>query len=428
MTDAYPEGQRMHRLARRLFPITRSLTGDGVRETLAVIGEQLPLRLFEVPTGTQVFDWTVPKEWNIRDAYLADEGGRRVIDFQANNLHVVGYSVPVDEWLTLEQLDGHLHSLPDQPDAVPYITSYYKERWGFCLTHRQREQLTPGRYHAVIDSELKDGHLTYAECILPGASDREVFLSTYVCHPSMANNELSGPVVMTEVVDWLRSTPRRYSYRILFIPETIGAITYLSRHLDHLKSKVVLGFNLSCIGDDRAVSYVASRYEDSLADRIVANLLGSAHPDHIKYPFLERGSDERQYCAPGVDLPLVTLCRSKFGCYPEYHTSLDDLELVTPSGLQGGFEMVKSCLTVNEHNRVYTNTGIGEPQLGKRGLYPDLGTKGSKAQVRTLTDFLAYADGRNDLVAISDRIGAPVLDLIPLAERLAAAGLIEEAV
>ena len=419
-------GQRMHQLAQRLFPITRSLTGDGVRETLAIISETLPLDVFEVPSGTQVFDWTVPREWNIRDAYVADEEGLRVIDFRDNNLHVVGYSVPIDTWLSLDELQEHLHSLPEQPDAIPYITSYYSERWGFCLSHRQRQQLKPGRYRVVIDSQLKDGSLTYGECLIPGESDEEVFLSTYVCHPSMANNELSGPVVMAYLGQWLRSAPRHYSYRIIFIPETIGAVTYLSRHLDHLKSKVVLGFNLSCIGDDRQFSYVASRYEDTLADRIVANCMATNHPGHIKYSFLDRGSDERQYCSPGIDLPLVTLCRSKFGTYPEYHTSLDDLDLVTPSGLQGGYDLVKDCLSINEHNRVYRTTCLAEPQLGKRGLYPNLGTRQTKAAVETLMDFIAYADGRNDIIDISNRVGKPVKDLLAVASKLLAADLLEE--
>ncbi len=425
--DSSPDiGERIHQLAARLFPICRSLSGNGVRETLAILQEQFPLRMHEVPTGTQVLDWTVPREWNIRDAYVEDEEGNRVIDFRSNNLHVVGYSVPVDRWVTLAELQEHVYSLEGQPDAIPYVTSYYQERWGFCMAHNKRLQLREGKYRVRVDSDLKDGHLTYGECIIPGREDREVFLSTYICHPSMANNELSGPVVSSFIAQWLLSQPRRYTYRIIFIPETIGAITYLSRHRSHLLEKVVVGFNLSCIGDERAYSYVASRYGNTLADKIASNVLKLRAPDFKKYSFLFRGSDERQYCSPGVDLPLVTLCRSKFGMYPEYHTSLDNLELVTPAGLRGGYEMVRECIEAVENNRTYRMTCYGEPQLGKRGLYPTLSTRTSGASVDTMMNFIAYADGTNDLVDISSIIGTPVGELVPIAARLIEAGLLEE--
>lgn len=419
-------GQSMHQLAARLFPICRSITGNGVRQTLQILGEHFPMQMHEVPTGTQVFDWTIPKEWNIRDAFVEDEHGNRVIDFRSSNLHVVGYSVPVDRWVSLSELQEHLYSLEDQPDAIPYVISYYEERWGFCIAHRERVRLREGQYRVFIDSDLNDGHLTYGECIIRGKQDREVFLSTYVCHPSMANNELSGPVVLSFIVKWLLSQPRRYTYRIIFIPETIGAITYLSRNLSHLKEKVMVGFNLSCIGDERAYSYVASRYGNTLADKIASNVLKYRGSDFIKYSFLDRGSDERQYCSPGVDLPLVTLSRSKYGTYPEYHTSLDNLDLVTPTGLDGGYEMVRECIEVIENNQTYRMTCHGEPQLGKRGLYPNLGGNTTVASVETLMDFIAYADGTNDLVDISNIIGKPVKEILATVEQLVKAGLIEE--
>jgi aminopeptidase-like protein len=419
-------GKMLHGLAIRLFPICRSLTGNGVRQTLNILREHIPLQMHDVPTGTQVLDWTIPKEWNIRDAFVEDEHGNRIIDFKSNNLHVVGYSVPVDRWVSLSELQEHLYSLEDQPDAIPYITSYYQERWGLCITHHERVRLREGQYRVFIDSDLRDGHLTYGECIFPGWEDREVFLSTYICHPSMANNELSGPVISSFIAKWLLSQPRRYTYRIIFIPETIGAITYLSRHLSHLKEKVVVGFNLSCIGDERAYSYVASRYGNTLADKIASNVLRWRRPDCRSYSFLDRGSDERQYCSPGVDLPLVTLCRSKYGTYPEYHTSLDNLELVTPAGLRGGYEMVRECIEVIENNRTYRMTCQGEPQLGKRGLYPSLSTKTSGGSVETMMDFIAYADGTNDLIDISNIIGKPVWEILPIVGRLAQAGLLEE--
>ena len=413
-----PLGQAMHDLATRLFPICRSITGPGIRETLRILQEFIPLQIHEVPTGTPVFDWTVPKEWTIRDAFIADSSGRRIVDFRRNNLHVVGYSTPVDRQMSLAELDEHLFSLPEQPGAIPYVTSYYKERWGFCLPHRQRLELKPDVYRVFIDSELKDGSLTYGECVFPGDTKKEIFLSTYVCHPSMANNELSGPVVAAFIGQWLQSRPRRYTYRVVFIPETIGSLTYLSRHLEHLKKNVVAGFNISCVGDERAFSVVSSRYANTLADKIARHALASMSPDFKTYSFLDRGSDERQYCSPGVDLPLVGLCRSKYGTYPEYHTSLDDLTLVTPAGLAGGYEMVRRCLEVLETNHTYKVTCLGEPCLGKRGLYPTLSQKGSATTARRMLDIIAYADGSNDLLSIAERIGASIWDLMPIAEQL----------
>ena len=419
-------GLQMHQLMAKLFPICRSITGDGVRETLRIISDIIPLSILEVPTGTAAFDWSVPKEWNIRDAYIADESGNKVVDFKQHNLHVVGYSVPIDKWITLSELQEHLHSLPEQTNAIPYVTSYYKERWGFCISHDERAKLKDGKYRVYIDSTLEEGSLTYGECLLKGETEQEVFLSTYVCHPSMANNEMSGPAVTTFIAKWLLSLPRMYTYRIVFIPETIGSITYLSRNLDTMKKNVIAGFNISCVGDDRAYSYVASRYEKTLADKVASNVLSLKHPKFIKYSFLDRGSDERQYCSPGVDLPLVTLSRSKYGAYPEYHTSLDNLDFVTPEGLLGGYELVQDCINIIENNRVFRVTCYGEPQLGKRGLYPNLSTKNSGASVETMMDFIAYADGNNDLLQISNIIRKPVREIVPIAEKLLEAGLLEE--
>lgn len=426
MDDDANIGHQMHHLMAKAFPICRSITGDGVRETLRIISDIIPLQVHEVPTGTKAFDWSVPKEWNIRDAFIADENGNKIIDFKTNNLHVVGYSVPVDKWIPLSELQEYLHSLPEQPNAIPYVTSYYKERWGFCISHDNRLKLKDAKYHVFIDSTLEDGNLTYGEYIIKGETEQEVFLSTYICHPSMANNELSGPVMTAFIGKWLASQPRRYTYRIIFVPETIGSITYLSRHLEELKQKVLVGFNISCIGDDRSYSYVASRYERSLADRVASNVLSMKYPGFTKYSFLDRGSDERQYCSPGVDLPLVTLSRSKYGTYPEYHTSLDNLEFVTPEGLDGGYKMLRDCLYVIENNKTYKVSCYGEPQLGKRGLYPNLSTKKSGASVETMMDFIAYADGTNDLIEISNIIGKPVCEIVPVAKRLVESELLEE--
>lgn len=420
-------GRQMHGWAQDLFPICRSLTGPGVRQTLAYLGELLPgLQTHAIASGTPVFDWTVPDEWTIRDAYLGDESGRRVIDFRACNLHVLGYSEPVDRWLTLDELQPHLYSLPGQPDAVPYITSYYTRRWGFCLSQRQRDALAPGRYRAVIDADLAPGVLNWADLVIPGRTADEILLSTYVCHPSMANNELSGPVVTAALGRWLQSLPeRRHTYRLVFIPETIGSIVYLSRHLAHLKAHVKAGFNVSCVGDERAHSYLPSRAGDTPADRAAKHVLRHLAPDAKHYTWLDRGSDERQYGAPGVDLPVASLMRTRYGSYPEYHTSLDDLRVVTPGGLAGGFralQLALECLEHDVHPRVKV---LGEPQLGKRGLYPTLSTKESGAQVAAMMDLISYCDGTRSLLEIAELIGRPFGTLKPILDRLVAADLVE---
>lgn len=416
-------------LLSELFPLNRSITGDGVRQTLAILKRELPdLRVDEVPSGEQAFDWTVPDEWNCSEAYLLAPDGRRLCDYAEHNLHLVGYSEPTDRELSLSELQPHLHSLPDQPEAIPYVTSYYKRNWGFCLPHSLRETLPDGSYRAVVRSTLEPGSLTYGELHIPANSaedDGEVLLSTYVCHPSMANNELSGPVVTTALSQWIQSLPaRRLSYRVLFLPETIGALVYMSRNLEEMKRRIIAGLILTCLGDEGSFSYVPSRQGDSLADRVALHILRHQAPEFKRYTFLDRGSDERQYCSPGVDLPVATICRSKYHEYPEYHTSLDNLDFVTQKGLDRSLSILKEAILCLEGNRRYRATTLGEPQLGKRGLYPAESTKDTASQVADLTHLLAYADGEHDLLAIAELSNRPLRTLVPLADSLSEAGLL----
>lgn len=419
-------GHEIFSLMRELWPICRSITGDGVRRTLDILRQRLPqMSIYEVPTGTRCFDWVVPKEWNIRDAFIIGPDGTKVVDFSDTNLHVVSYSIPIEMEIELEELQQHLHSLPDQPEAVPYVTSYYKEDWGFCLAHKVREKLVPGRYRVRIDSQLKDGSLTYGEIFLPGASNREVLISTYICHPSMANNELSGPCVTAQLAQWLLERGRRYSYRIVFVPETIGAICYISRHLQHLKEKTIAGYVMTCVGDERAWSFMPSRHGNTLSDRVARHVLKHVAPAYKEYSFLERGSDERQYCSPGVDLPVSSVMRSKYATYPEYHTSLDNMDMVTPTGLEQAFAAHQKIIEVIEADCTPVSLVLCEPKMSDRGLRPTIGKMGSASNSRDIMNLIAYADGNHSLLEIAEIINVPAWELRTMAETLASFGIIE---
>lgn len=418
-------GQEMFNMMRRLWPICRSITGEGVRETLAILREKLPeMVIHEVPTGSRCYDWIVPKEWSIRDAYIVDPDGIRVLDFVESNLHVVSYSMPVDMEIDLDELQMHLHSLPELPEAIPYVTSYYKENWGFCLAHNVREKLVPGRYRIRIDSDLKDGSLSYGEIFFSGESEKEVLLSTYICHPSMANNELSGPCVTAQLAQWIKGLDRRFSYRIVFVPETIGAICYISRHLQHLKANTIAGYVMTCVGDERAWSYMPSRQGNTLSDRVARHVLKHFAPAYKEYSFLERGSDERQYCSPGVDLPVSSVMRSKYATYPEYHTSLDNMDLVTPTGLEQAFLAHQRIIEVIEADCTPRSLVLCEPKMSDRGLRPTTGKVGSAHSSRDMMNLIAYADGSRSLLEIAEVINVPAWVLRQTADKLAGFGVL----
>lgn len=414
------EGKKIYDLAGKLFPICRSITGNGFRSSLEIICGIVPeIQVFEVPSGTEVFDWTVPKEWNIRGGWIRSLQGETVIDFKDCNLHVLGYSVPIHKTVSRDELLEHVYTQPEQPDWIPYVTSYYKERWGFCMSENQKQSLTDAVYEVFIDSSLEAGSLTYGELILPGETEDEIFFSTYLCHPSMANNELSGPCVQTALIQYLKSlSHRRYTYRFVFIPETIGSITYLSRNLQSMQQHMKAGFVLSCVGDERTYSYVSTKYEDTLADRVLDNVLKFHYPGYIRFSFMKRASDERQYGSAGVDLPVCAFCRSKYHEYPEYHTSADNMDLISPEGLQGSYDVMVKVINALENNYFYQMKCKCEPQLGKRGLYPTISQKCTYEAVRAMQHFIAYADGRNDMIGISNILNIPVDQLIPIKNKL----------
>jgi aminopeptidase-like protein len=417
-TEADQVGADLHAFVTELYPICRSITGNGLRETLHRIGDRIPLEIHEVPSGTEVLDWTVPREWNIRDAYVKDPTGRRVVDFREHNLHVVSYSVPVDATMPLSELRGHVHTLPDQPGLIPYRTSYYSESWGFCMSEDRFRQLPEGDYEVRIDSSLEPGSLTYGECLLPGATDEEVLISCHCCHPSLANDNLSGIAVATELARRLGATSRRYSYRFLFIPGTIGSITWLARNEDRV-DRIRHGLVVTGVGGPGAPVYKRSRRGDAVIDRAVATVLRHRGGPYRIVDFSPYGYDERQYCSPGFDLPVGSLTGTPNGEYPEYHTSADDLEFVRSERLVESLELYLEVFDVLERDRVYRNLRPkGEPQLGKRGLYPSVGAQGAGAQVMAMLWTLNLSDGDHSLLDIAERAGVPFREIADAAARL----------
>lgn len=425
--DALALGQAMYALIARLYPICRSITGNGVRETLAIIAEQIPLQRHEVPSDTPVFDWTVPPEWNIRDAYVKNRHGERVIDFRRSNLHVLNYSVPVRARLSLAELRPHLFTLPEQPDLIPYRTSYYTPNWGFCLSHRQLLALEEDEYEVCIDATLEPGSLSYGECYLPGTQPDEVLISCHICHPSLCNDNLSGIALATALAHYLAEQPRRYSYRLLFIPGTIGAITWLARNEAQV-GRIKHGLVLVCVGDPGAITYKQSRRGDAEIDRAMAHVLAHSGAPYRIQEFFPYGYDERQYCSPGFNLPVGCLMRTPHGQFPEYHTSADNLELLRPEALADSFQQCQAVLQLLERNRRYLNTNPKcEPQLGKRGLYRPIGGQmDARSYQMALLWVLNFSDGDHTLLDIAHRAGMDFATIHAAAMALHEVGLLVE--
>lgn len=425
--DSSRIGHEMHDMISELFPICRSITGHGVRETLRLIQKHIPVTIHEVPSGTKVFDWTVPLEWNIQDAYIKNLRGERVVDFRKSNLHLVSYSQAVNQRISLAELKGHLFTIPDRPDWIPYRTSYYKESWGFCVSHNQLLQLADNEYDVCIDASLIKGHLTYGEYFLSGETQDEVLISTHVCHPSLCNDNLSGIGVATFLAEWLRLQPRRYSYRVLFIPGTIGSITWLCRHQQQA-SRIKHGLVLTGLGDAGAYTYKKSRRGDTEIDRAMAHLLKHSGEAHTVIDFVPYGYDERQYCSPGFNLAVGCFSRTPHSKYPEYHTSADNLSFVHPHSLAESLGYCRVAVEILEQNKTYLNQNPHcEPQLGKRGLYRAIGGQaGEKVLEMALLWVLNLSDGRHSLLDIAEQADFPFARIREAAEALIEVGLLKE--
>jgi aminopeptidase-like protein len=418
-------GDEMYRCAEGLFPICRSITGNGVRQTLATIQARIPLETFEVPTGSAVFDWIVPKEWNVRDAYIKGPDGKKVVDFHEHNLHVLNYSTPIHATMPLSALKQHLFTILDKPDWIPYRTSYYKEDWGFCLSHNQLLALEDGNYEVCIDATLEEGHLTYGECYLPGRSTDEVLFSCHTCHPSLANDNLSGLAVATFLAQFLCERDLHYSYRILFVPGTIGAITWLARNRETV-GRIRHGLVLTCLGDKGPFHYKKSRHGDAEIDRAAAHVLLHLGGSREILEFLPYGYDERQYCSPGFNLQVGCLMRSVWGCFPEYHTSADNLSFIHPAHLAESLHACVAIVDVLEENKRYRNLNpYCEPQLGRRGLYRSIGGQAIEFEVNARLWVLNLSDGEHSLLDIAERSGLSFSAIKSAAQILCESNLLE---
>ncbi|QWU80557.1 DUF4910 domain-containing protein [Campylobacter novaezeelandiae] len=435
-------GILMYNLAKKLFPICRSIIGKGFRTSLKILNYELTknfiqpnklqqlaggggFEIYSIKSGTKVYDWVIPPEWHIKDAFIIDPNGKKICDFKKNNLHVLNYSIAVDKKLDLEELQNHLYSLEDIPDAIPYVTSYYKKRWGFCITHNERKELKKGTYRVFIDSKHdENGVLNYADFIIPSTKKikDEILISTYLCHPSMANNELSGPVVALFLIKWLLNLKeRKYNYRFVIVPETIGSITYINKNLKALQKNVKAGFVLSCVGDDLSYSLIHTPNANTLSDKVALHTLKNK-TNFKEFSFLKRGSDERQYNSPLVNLGIVGICRTRYGDYKFYHTSKDDLDFISPKGLLGGLKAMQEIILNLENNAIYKNTTFCEPNLGKRGLYHTLS---SINDIPLACNFLAFLDGKKDILDIAEILNLQGYELKDLVQKLLEFKLLE---
>jgi aminopeptidase-like protein len=427
-TDSTALGDEIYALAAELYPICRSITGDGVRRTLQILGRAIDLQISEVPTGTPVFDWTVPREWTIRDAYIKNESGERVVDFREHSLHVLNYSAPVRERLPLADLKPHIHTLPDQPDLIPYRTSYYAERWGFCMAHNRLAALPDGEYEAVINASLTDGYLTYGEYLHRGEAEDEFLLSAHICHPSLANDNCSGLALLTLLAKSMAGLRTRLSYRFIFAPGTIGAITWLARNEANV-GRVKHGLTVSCVGDGGGPTYKKSRRGDAMIDRAMLHVLKHAAPSPNILDFFPYGYDERQYCSPGFNLPVGMFERSQFGTFPEYHTSADNLDFIRPEHLAASYRMITAAIDIVENDRRYVNLMPKcEPQLGRRGLYGAIGgDKDAAAKNMAMLWVLNLSDGEYSLLDIAERATLPFSIIHGTAKLLKEHGLLAPA-
>jgi aminopeptidase-like protein len=403
-------GRKIYKLCNKLFPINRSLTGNGVRSTLKelkLINNQL--NIFEVKSGLKVFDWKIPYEWNVYDAWIKDSRKNKILNFKENNLHLMGYSMPIKKKIKLSKLKKKIFFDKRNPEAIPYVTSYYNKDWGFCMSYNKLKKLKNGIYDIFIDSEFKkNGSLTYGEIIIPGRSKKEIFLSTYICHPSMANNELSGPCLLIYLSNWIKSTKRKYTYRIIFIPETIGSLFYLKKNFKYLKDNVIAGYVVTCVGDNRNYSYLETRNGNSFSDRIAKRVLSNSVKKYSLYSWLSRGSDERNYCWPGFDLPIGSIMRSKYGEYSEYHSSLDNMSLVSPKAFRDSYAIYQKIILTIENDIFPITNSKGEPNLGKRGMYSLISKSDLYNKSLDILNILSYSDGKNSLFDIANKCGISI--------------------
>jgi aminopeptidase-like protein len=446
------KGLEIHNFSKKLWKIHRSITGPGVRQSLSLIKKKCEkVQIKSIKSETKVFDWKIPREWIINDAYILTPNNKKICNFKSNFLHLVSYSEPTNKYIDLKNLKKHLHTIKKRPKAIPYNTSYYKKNWGFCISYNEFKKLKNGKYFVKIDSKFKKGELNYGELLIEGKSKKEIFISTYICHPNLANNEISGPALLTFIADWiLKMKNRRYSYRIVFVPETIGSIAYLSKNYKGMKKNTIAGYNLTCIGDSREYSYMPSRNGDHLSDKAAKHVLKYIDRNYKTYSWLERGSDERQYCSPGIDLPLCVIMRSKYGTYPEYHTSDDNLkDVVTPKGFSGSFKLIKLIIEAIENNYMPKATIIGEPFLSKRNfIYNKLNDKKNikidqkffhvtdsmKKNInrneiffqRKLMHCFWWCDGKHDLFDIADKLNIPIWELDDVLKELIRQKLIKK--